>query len=552
MPTPHPNRPSKEELTQMVKYHPEYRSSVTLGRHLGVSDSAARRYLCDAGITPYSLSESLFVAHYNLTEVRMLSDQELRQLVIEHPEYKNITTLSRYLRVKDGTAEGRLLKVGIEPVRRADIIKVLLSPDYLRNLINEHPQFRSVGKLVRYLKDNNEHLRNLKISPNIVLQCMMFADIQPANKQEAAFIKFGKVDVNLPTADELRQLIQCHPEYSIPSELAKYLNISAPTAKRWLVDVGAKPNFKSPLRVNFEDKVKYVTDYLFSANTLAMLRKEGGVSLIHLYIRDRSILSQIAVKTGKTIEELEEIRDKKLKLSRNGTQLEIRAKAVVEYLSSGNFTKIGKRYHRSGSSIKNWTTSREILGQVAAQMGITLGEVMNLIKYREKQIKDAPTFQEFLESDEKARVIVEVLQGHPAALGEVLALKYPHLITAEDVPEYLPSLGPYLGRFRKRTPTGWGGIGPVIGDITLDDLIKNRLLRETFKNLGRNYYFSFIKTDHPTDIDKQTFLSLIAEDAENEQNPTLKWLKQQLFDEIGMFHNLSSRLARLKQNGNGK
>lgn len=52
------NRPSNEELRQLVKENPEYRSATLLGRYLVVNTGTARRYLRSAEIIPYDAGES--------------------------------------------------------------------------------------------------------------------------------------------------------------------------------------------------------------------------------------------------------------------------------------------------------------------------------------------------------------------------------------------------------------------------------------------------------------------------------------------------------------
>ncbi len=168
------------------------------------------------------------------------------------------------------------------------------------------------------------------------------------------------------------------------------------------------------------------------------------------------------------------------------------------------------------------------------------------------QIKDAPSFREFIETDETAQMFVRVLGGSPAALGRALAIKYQGRLVAEDVPNYLPSLGPYLGTITvSPPPPGPGGFGDVLIELPLERILEDQLLRDTFLNIGRDYYFSLIESEHPTEGDRQTLTDIIKSNAEEAGHPSLKWLHQTLFDEFSRFHELARELAKLKAKTNG-
>lgn len=167
-------------------------------------------------------------------------------------------------------------------------------------------------------------------------------------------------------------------------------------------------------------------------------------------------------------------------------------------------------------------------------------------------IRDAPSFREFIESDETAQMFVRVLGGSPAALGRALSIKYQGRLVAEDVPDYLPSLGPYLGTITvSPPPPSPGGFGDVLIELPLEAILEDQLLRDTFLNMGREYYFSLIESEHPTQEDRQTLVDVIKSNAEEADHPSLKWLHQTLFDEFSRFHELARELAEIKAKING-
>lgn len=150
---------STEELVALVNEHPEYRSKAQLGRYLNVSPSTAEHYLKSVGIQPMTLREAKFVENGRL-DVKIPSAEELINLLEEHPEYRSASRLSMYLEIGVNTAYRLLLSYGIKPLnnQEANLIRhhnleevKILSAEELRRLVEEHPEYRSSTRLGKYL-----------------------------------------------------------------------------------------------------------------------------------------------------------------------------------------------------------------------------------------------------------------------------------------------------------------------------------------------------------------------------------------------------------------
>jgi len=169
----------------------------------------------------------------------------------------------------------------------------------------------------------------------------------------------------------------------------------------------------------------------------------------------------------------------------------------------------------------------------------------------ENKLNDAPSFREFVETHEDAQRVVSLFYHESTAGGtidmlaaRILALYYPDMVDEEVASEYLPSLGPYIGRFKIPYSSGFGG--DVIGSIPMPMINNDNMLREGFLKIGRDYYMSLLQNnEYPSHEDEEALLGLIKEKAVAEGNETLKWLHETLYGEFQRFLTLTRKARNL-------
>lgn len=354
-----------------------------------------------------------------------------------------------------------------------------------------------------------------------------------------------------------------------PSEIAEEFNVSPNSIRTWCKRSDILTEIAKRRETNLEEihivrreklrpfaglfnsfpvefKIKVAEEYLLGKNGTIVIGRKYSVSpsIVSSWSENPLILQEIAKRNNLSIDEITNLREQKS-------------------IYRGRWTPEGidNAFDQMVDELGRRPTFDEFAGKFARAMQIivTGGYNPNIKSWTQylthrnyHQIKDAPTFREFIESDETAQMFVRVLGGSPAALGRALAIKYQGRLVAEDIPDYLPSLGPYLGSVTvSPPPPGPGGFEGVLVELPLEAILEDQLLRDTFLNMGREYYFSLIESEHPIEEDRQTLVEIIKSNAEEAEHPSLKWLHQTLFDEFGRFHELSRELAETKAKING-
>lgn len=354
-----------------------------------------------------------------------------------------------------------------------------------------------------------------------------------------------------------------------PSELAEEFNVSPDSIRTWSKKPDILTEIAKRRETNLEEihivrreklrlfaglfnsfpeefKIKVAEEYLLGKNGTIVIGKKYSVSpsIVSSWSEIPLILQEIAKRNNLSIDKITDLRKQKGAYKGRWTPEVIDNafdRMVGELVRRPTFDEFRERFP---SAIDNILKGR---------YDNTIKSWSQYLTHRNyHQIKDAPTFREFIETNETAQMFVRVLGGSPAALGRALAIKYQGRLVAEDVPDYLPSLGPYLGIITvSPPPPGPGGFEGVLIELPLEAILEDQLLRDTFLNMGRDYYFSLIESEHPTEEDRQTLTDMINANVEETEHPSLKWLHQTLFDEFSRFHELARELAGIKAKING-
>ncbi len=292
---------------------------------------------------------------------------------------------------------------------------------------------------------------------------------------------------------------------------------------------------------SFEFKSGVIESYLFGKGTKQNVGQSHGVHTqeISRWLDDPLILEDIAKKRGITSENIIRIRGRRERKK----SLEVRSGLLETYLFSEDSSGVvAQSQGISQSTLLRWCENSEILNELSRRRKIPIEEIHTIINRkiqgREKSIKDATSFREFIETNETARIIVGMLtygEERARAVARILVLMNPNLVVEEDVPDYLPSLGPYLGKFLRTPRTPWDIIHPVpMALINQDEFV-----RDTFLDLGREYVLGLL-SEKPNDGDKKAALEILDTESKNELNPeSVRWLYFQLFDEFNEFFELS-------------
>ena len=468
-----------------------------------------------------------------------LSTEQLHALVNSNPHYRSAAMLGRYLGVTGTTAKGYLLDAGIVPMTLGEAAFYRMGNTQARipqdldliKLIETHPEYRSPVTLGKFLK----------ISRPTARRYLLDAGITPLNPSEASLQRFQKTNVKILTRQELVKLVTEQPEYRSATELGRYLGFSASNAKRHLLDAGIVPMTlgEAALHIRFrkvdvkiltsEALVKLVTEHPEYRNAsrlsryLCVTAQTAG-----RYLLDAGIVPMTLVEA--VLHRFEDI----------NVKIPIREALIKLVSECPDYRNLKTLAHYLG--ISEPTAKKYLINA-----GIT---PINSRVY-ENKLNDAPSFREFVETHEDAQRVVSLFYHESTAGGtidmlaaRILALYYPDMVDEEVASEYLPSLGPYIGRFKIPYSSGFGG--DVIGSIPMPMINNDNMLREGFLKIGRDYYMSLLQNnEYPSHEDEEALLGLIKEKAVAEGNETLKWLHETLYGEFQRFLTLTRKARNL-------
>ncbi|MBI4018974.1 MAG: hypothetical protein HY364_01845 [Candidatus Aenigmarchaeota archaeon] len=545
-------RISNEALRMLVQNHPEYRSSTSLATYLNMSRSAAREYLLSAGIEPMNITEGKLVQHFKQPYKNKPSEEALKELIEDDPAMRSPSILSKHLGVSPAAATRYLLLAGIKTmtISEAKLVQHLgghyknkPSEEALKELIEDDPAMRSPTILAGYLG----------VSPSTARNYLNAANIQPMNLSEGKLVKYNGSNVKILTSQELVALVEREPKYRSALILSTYLNIGNGAAARYLRKAGIEPMSRVESRhIIFSPDVKMLTDQelvdIVKENpeyaSESMLAKYLGISptgakgmLLRAGItpmtQQEALLLSHEIRTG-------------VKMIADGDL----AKLVEQNPGYRSANYLGKYLGIKNTRARRWLLRAGITPMTPAEahnFNFDNGRGINSVV----KINDAPSFREFVETHEDAQRVVSLFYHGSTAGGmidmlaaRILALYYPGIVDEEVAYEYLPSLGPYIGRFKRPDLSGFGG--DVIGSIPMPIINNDKMLREGFLKIGRDYYMSLLRNDeYPSHEDEETLLGLIKEKAIAEGNEPLKWLHGTLYDEFQRFLTLTRKARKL-------
>src|SRR3989338_2286263 len=405
-----------------------------------------------------------------------------------------------------------------------------LSAEQLHALVNSNPHYRSAAMLGRYLGVTGTTAKGYLLDAGIV----------PMTLGEAAFYRMGNTQARIPQDLDLTKLIETHPEYRSPVTLGKFLKISRPTARRYLLDAGITPLNPSEASLQRFQKtnvkiltrqelVKLVTEHPEYRSATELGRYLGfSASNAKSHLLDAGIVPMTMSEAA--LHRFENI----------NVKIPIQ-EALVNLVSECPDYRNPKRL------ADYWGVSEPTAKKYLINAGITPIDS----KGYENKLNDAPSFREFVETHDDAQRVVSLFYHGGAGGGtidmlaaRILALYYPDMVDEEVASEYLPSLGPYIGRFKRPDPSGFGG--DVIGSIPMPIINNDRMLREGFLKMGRDYYMSLLQnSEYPSHDDEEALLGLIKEKSVAEGNETLKWLHGTLYDEFQRFLTLTRKARNL-------
>jgi len=246
------------------------------------------------------------------------------------------------------------------------------------------------------------------------------------------------------------------------------------------------------LNGDIDMKVDAVRDYLFSDLTQERIGERYKIkhASIYQWLENPEILARVAEETGKTVDELQRMREMKTE----GTDILTKVRIVKDYLfSNQSGAIIGKKYGLSGSSVNNWAKDSEVIAGLAEETGMKVEEleaIRNKKSYNGR-ISTLQSFADLVITEQEARLVVEHFGGNEADIADILAVVYEGRLSRDNALRFLedPSLRKYLGNFQR--PSGIGDIFdagmhllPYDKNVVIRDIIYRKVLEYRAERLG--------------------------------------------------------------------